>query len=48
VATISTGRRGKQLKLDLKTEDKDFVSWIEGNAPRLINELHERWKRSED
>lgn len=48
VATISTGRRGKQLKLDLKAEEKDFVSWIEGNAPRLINELHERWKRSED
>lgn len=47
-ATISTGRRGKHLKLALKAEEADFVSWIEGNAPQLITELHERWKRSED
>lgn len=47
-ATITTGRRGKQLKLDLKAEESDFVSWLEGNAPQLIAELHERWKRSED
>ena len=47
-ATVTTGRRGKQLKLELKAEDTDFVSWLEGNAPQLIAELHERWKRSED
>ncbi|PIL18175.1 Rep B partitioning protein/ParB [Puniceibacterium antarcticum] len=47
-ATVTTGRRGKQLKLDLKAEEKEFVSWLEGNAPLLITELHERWKRSED
>ena len=47
-ATITTGRRGKQLKLDLKAEETEFVSWLEGNAPQLIAELHERWKRSED
>jgi ParB family transcriptional regulator, chromosome partitioning protein len=47
-ATVMTGRRGKQLKLELMTEDRDFVSWLEGNAPQLITELHERWKRSGD
>ncbi|AZY95629.1 MULTISPECIES: ParB/RepB/Spo0J family partition protein [unclassified Paracoccus (in: a-proteobacteria)] len=47
-ATVTTGRRGKQLKLELKAEESEFVSWLEGNAPRLIAELHERWKRSED
>lgn len=47
-ATVTTGHRGKQLKLELKAEDKDFVSWLEGNAPQLLTELHERWKRSGD
>ena len=47
-ATVTTGRRGKQLKLELKSEDTEFVSWLEGNAPQLLTELHERWKRSED
>ena len=47
-ATVTIGRRGKQLKLELKAEESDFVSWLEGNAPQLITELHERWKRSED
>lgn len=47
-AVVSTGRRGKQLKIDLKADETDFVSWLEGNAPLLITELHERWKRSED
>jgi len=47
-ATVTTARRGKHLKLELKAENPDFVSWLEGNAPQLITELHERWKRSED
>ena len=47
-ATITTGRHGKQLKLDLKAEETNFIRWLEGNAPHLITELHERWKRSED
>ncbi|MBD1206175.1 MAG: plasmid partitioning protein RepB [Rhodobacteraceae bacterium] len=47
-ATIATGRRGQQFKLELKAEDRDFVSWLEGKAPQLIAELHERWKRKED
>lgn len=47
-ATIATGRRGRQFKLELKAEDRDFVSWLEGKAPQLIAELHERWKRKED
>ncbi len=47
-ATVKTGRRGKQLKLDLTVDEPDFVSWLQGNAPQLIAELHERWKRSED
>ena len=47
-ATVKTGRQGKQLKLDLTTDEPDFISWLEGNAPKLITELHERWKRSED
>ena len=47
-ATVKTGRQGKQLKLDLTTDEPEFVSWLEGNASKLITELHERWKRSED
>ena len=47
-ATVKTGRQGKQLKLDLTADEPDFISWLEGNAPKLITELHERWKRSED
>jgi len=47
-ATVATRLHGTQLKLELKTENTDFVSWLEGNAPQLITELHERWKRSED
>jgi len=47
-ATITTARHGRQLKLELMAENPDFVSWIEGNAPQLITELHERWTRSED
>lgn len=47
-ATLATGRRGRQLKLDLTTDEPEFISWLKGNAPQLITELHERWKRSED
>lgn len=47
-ARIKTGLRGRQFKLDLKAENKDFVDWLEGHAPQLIAELHERWKRSGD
>lgn len=47
-ATVTIGRRGKQLKIELKAEDSNFVSWLEGNAPQLLTELHERWKRSGD
>jgi ParB family chromosome partitioning protein len=47
-ARITTGLRGRQFKLDLKAENKDFIDWLEGHAPELIAELHERWRRSGD
>lgn len=47
-ARIKTGLRGRQFKLDLKADSRDFVDWLEGHAPQLIAELHERWKRSGD
>ena len=47
-ASVKTSGRGKRLRLDLEAQDKDFVSWLDSNAPALIAELHERWKRSED
>ena len=47
-AKVTTGRRSKHLKLELEAEETDFVSWLAANAPELITELHERWKRSED
>lgn len=47
-AMVRTGRRGQQFKLELKAEDSDFVSWLEGHVPELIAELHARWKRRED
>ncbi|MFU8778162.1 MAG: plasmid partitioning protein RepB, partial [Roseovarius sp.] len=45
-ATITTGRRGAQLKLELHAVDTKFITWLEGNAPQFLVELHERWKRS--
>lgn len=47
-ATVKTGSRGKRLKLDLQAQDPKFVSWLEGNAPALLQELHARYKRAED
>lgn len=47
-ARIKTGLRGRQFRLDLTAESKEFVDWLEGHAPKLITELHERWKLSED
>jgi ParB family chromosome partitioning protein len=46
-ASITTGRRGSQLTLALTAENKDFIRWLEGKAPQLIAELHDRWSRSE-
>lgn len=46
-ASVATAGQGKQLRLELKAESPEFISWLEGNAPALITELHERWKRSE-
>ncbi|WP_112309839.1 plasmid partitioning protein RepB [Pseudogemmobacter bohemicus] len=46
-ARITTGQRGRRLRLDFDAEDKTFVAWLEARAPELIAELHERW-RSED
>lgn len=48
LADVKTGSRGKRLKLDLQANDPAFISWLESNAPALIKELHERWKRSEE
>ncbi|MFN3844641.1 MAG: ParB/RepB/Spo0J family partition protein [Paracoccaceae bacterium] len=48
MAVVSTAGRGKQLRLDLKAEDTEFINWLEGNVSQLIIELHERWKRSGD
>lgn len=47
-ARIRIGRGGRQFKLDLSANSRDFVGWLEGHAPQLIAELHERWKRSGD
>lgn len=47
-ARIRTGQRGRQFRLDLTAQNKDFVDWLAGQTPALIAELHERWKRSED
>ncbi len=46
-ARVTTGRRGRVLRLELTAKDRDFVGWFEGNAPRLIAELHARWTRGE-
>lgn len=43
-ATIKIEKRGKRFKLDLNAEDKTFVSWLEAQAPKLISELHKRWR----
>lgn len=48
LADVKTGGRGKRLKLDLQANDPTFISWLESNAPALIKELYERWKRSEE
>lgn len=46
--SISSSGHGKRLRLDLKAQDPKFISWLEAQAPDLINELHERYSRSED
>lgn len=45
---LRNSARGKRLQIELKAEDKDFLSWVQQNAPQLITELHDRWQRSED
>lgn len=47
-ATLTSKRQGRNLTLDLTTEEPDFVNWLESNAAQLITELHERWQRLED
>ncbi|MGY6549959.1 MAG: ParB/RepB/Spo0J family partition protein [Roseinatronobacter sp.] len=47
-ATVTTGRRGFQLRLELKAEEREFVSWLQQKAPQLLTELHARWRRAED
>ncbi len=47
-ATVKTASKGTRLKLELQTKEKAFVSWLEAQAPQLIEELHARWKRAED
>lgn len=47
-ASVRSSARGKRLHLDLDTRDTKFISWLEAQAPKLITELHERFKRSED
>lgn len=45
---LHNSARGRRLRLELESDDKEFLSWISANAPGLITELHERFERSED
>ncbi len=47
-ANVRSSGRGKRLKIQLQAQEKQFVSWLEGNAPALIKELHDRWKAAQD
>lgn len=47
-ARTHIGQRGRQFRLELLADSRDFADWLEREAPRLITELHERWTRSED
>lgn len=46
--SLRSGGRGKNLKIELQADNKDFASWMAQNATQLITELHDRWQRSED
>lgn len=48
-AAVRSSGRGKRLELELEAKEEAFISWLEGKAPDLIKELHDRWKqRPED
>ncbi|WP_425073446.1 plasmid partitioning protein RepB [Sagittula sp. S175] len=46
VGTAQVKTSAKRLTLDLRAEDKNFIGWLEANAPALLSELHGRWTRS--
>lgn len=45
---LRNSNRGKRLQIDLKSDDKAFLAWMQQSAPDLIGELYDRWQRSED
>jgi ParB family chromosome partitioning protein len=47
-AHVKQSGRGKKLKIELQSDDKDFVSWLEGQTPEILSELHNRWKQQQN
>lgn len=47
-AKVAIDDTGTGLKLELSGSDPAFVSWLEAEAPQLIQDLHARWKQAED
>lgn len=45
---LRSSAQGKRLQINLQSDEKGFLSWMQNNAPDLITELHGRWKRLED
>lgn len=47
-AQVKQSGRGKKLRIELQSDDKDFVSWLESQTPEILSELHNRWKQQQN
>lgn len=47
-ARVKQSGRGKKLKIELQSDDKDFVIWLESQTAEVLSELHNRWKQQQN
>lgn len=45
---LRNSSRGTRLQIDLKSDDKAFLAWVEAHAPELLTDLYNRWQVSDD
>lgn len=45
---LRNSSRGTRLQIDLKSDDKAFLAWVEKHAPDVVTDLYNRWQVSDD
>lgn len=45
---LRNSSRGTRLQIDLKSEDKAFLAWVEKHGAELVTDLYNRWQVSDD